>query len=644
MSGALRFTFTLPSPEGRYIPPRVDGSMQAVAMDDLFPFPRIRPGQDRFLEDARKALLEGKHLLANAPTGIGKTAVALTAALELARQEGKLVVFLTSKQSQHHVAIETLRLMGAGRPILVADVISKRAMCAQPEARRLTGGFYEFCGAMVRNQRCDYHSAESSSVVGLLLKDILHVSDSTRLSRRMGVCPHKVALEAAAKGEVLVCDYNYIFSDMREGILARLKRSLGELILIVDEGHNLPGRIRSHLSLDLSLTDLQRAVKEVKGRDRRLHRVLAAILKRFPHLFNGIHREEEAGTLGFLRAVDEALDSAGDGSWTRERLVEAVRTAGLRLAEAGQPTSLMRLAGFLERWPEGGPSILRIMDGSRVPKLSYRSLDPAVVSQEVFEGVHGSLVMSGTLHPGEMYADLLGIPEERRVVRSYRSPFPRENRPVLLMSGLTTKYTERGRATYQAYARAIGRVAEAVRGNAAAFFPSYEFLENVHEQLRLERLSKRLLRERRAMSKGEKEDLVVTLRRRVDNGGALLLAVQGGSLSEGVDYCGNILSASMVVGIPLSPPSVEVEALKRYYSGKFGPERGYDYAYLFPAVNKVLQAAGRPIRSEEDRAVVVLMDSRFLLPAYARCLPDDFSPRLVEDPAWEAQAFFSGPR
>ncbi len=616
--------------------------MAAAVVEDLFPFPKIRPGQDAFLRDARAALRAGKHLLANAPTGIGKTAVALTAALEVAEAEGKLVVFLTSKQSQHHVAIETLRRMRRAPPIRVADVISKRAMCPQPEARRLrSGGFYEFCGAMVRNHRCTYYEAESSGVAGLLQKDILHVSDAARLGKRMGVCPHKVALDVAAQGDVLVCDYNYIFSELREGILSRLKRRLGDLILIVDEGHNLPDRIRAHLNVDLSLTDLQRAVKEVKGRDRVLHAVLRALMDRFPRLFRDVRGEEEADPAGFLQLVDEALDAAGAGGWTLAGLAEAVRATGGRLAERGRDTTLPRVAEFLERWPTGGRAVLRILDGSRVPKLSYRSLDPAVLSQEVFEGVHGALLMSGTLHPGEMYADLLGVPEGRRVVRSYLSPFPRENRPVLAMKDLTTRYTERGPRTYAAYARALRRISEAVRGNAAAFFPSYAFLNKVHEHLKREPVRKRILREEQSLSKVEKEALVDALRASADNGGALLLAVQGGSLSEGVDYYGNILSAALIVGLPLSPPSVEADGLRRYYAEKFGPDRGYAYASLFPAINKVLQAAGRPIRSEADRAVVVLMDSRFLLPTYAQCFPEGFHPRPVRDPARETRAFFA---
>ena len=118
-----------------------------------------------------------------------------------------------------------------------------------------------------------------------------------------------------------------------------------------------------------------------------------------------------------------------------------------------------------------------------------------------------------------------------------------------------------------------------------------------------------------------------------------MFAVQGGSLSEGIDYEGNVLSAVVVVGLPLSPPNVEVEALKDYYCRKFGFEKGYDCAYVFPAVNKVLQAAGRPIRSERDRAAIILLEGRLLEPRYARCLPPDFDPRPSREPAPEVRAF-----
>jgi DNA excision repair protein ERCC-2 len=150
--------------------------------------------------------------------------------------------------------------------------------------------------------------------------------------------------------------------------------------------------------------------------------------------------------------------------------------------------------------------------------------------------------------------------------------------------------------------------------------------------------------ERPTWDKAKRDGALDALRLARGRDGALLLAVQGGSLSEGVDYDDNLLASVVIVGLPLSPPSVEVQSLTDYYERKFGSAKGYEYAYLFPAMNKILQAAGRPIRSERDRAAIVLLEGRLLSPRYGRLLPLDFAPRPSEFPAREVQQFHGMPK
>src|SRR5207247_11424242 len=157
------------------------------------------------------------------------------------------------------------------------------------------------------------------------------------------------------------------------------------------------------------------------------------------------------------------------------------------------------------------------------------------------------------------------------------------------------------------------------------------------------RVRKKILVERPEWTKAQRDGAIEALRVARGDGGAVLFAVQGGSLSEGVDYEGNVLAAVVVVGLPLSPPNVEVEALKDYYCRKFGFAKGYDYAYVYPAVNKVLQAAGRPIRSERDRAAIILLDGRSREPRYARCLAPGLAPQHCATPASEAGRFLAQP-
>lgn len=605
-----------------------------------WPFERIRDGQAEFLADARYAVADRQHLLAHAPTGIGKTAVALVASLEFALRANKLVLFLTSRQSQHRIAIETVRRIEAkGRRIATVDLIAKQSMCLQEGAPTSGRAFHEFCDFKVKSRTCSFFTRDNSAVVAAVLHRTLHVQELVRASGACRVCPHKVAMDAAAKANLVVCDYNYVFSEILERFVPRLGRSLDDLVLIVDEAHNLPDRIRAHLGGDLSVMDLLKAAKEARSIDGEVAHQLVGVAKSMERSLLSIRFERIARKEEFIEAVEAGLRKGGDRTIGYADLVEMVAFAGEDAVRRGVPTHLPEVAEFFVRWRDHDDGILRLVVPGHEGKFAFRLLDPSVLSKRVFDQVHASVLMSGTLFPAEMYADLLGIAHSRRMIRTYGSPFPRENRLLLVHPDLTTLYAKRSSEMHDLIAKEITAIAVGVRGNVAAFFPSYELLAEAHIRVRTARVPKRILVERPEWTKAQRDGALEALRLTRREGGALLFGVQGGSLSEGVDYDGNLLAAVIVVGLPLSPPNVEVEALKDYYSRKFGYAKGYDYAYVYPAVNKVLQAAGRPIRSEADRAAIVVLEGRLLEPRYARCVPPDFDPRSCTEPAPEVHRF-----
>src|SRR5213083_1163636 len=615
--------------------------VRPTAVRIRWPFDRVREGQADFLADARKAIEEGRHLLAHAPTGIGKTAVALVASLEFAVRANKLVLFLTSRQSQHRIAIETVRRIEAKGPrIATVDLIAKQSMCLQENAPTFGRAFHEFCDLKVKSRTCTYFTRDNSAVVAAVLQRTLHVQELVRASGACAVCPHRVAMDAAAKSRLVVCDYNYVFSEIRERFLPRLGRSLEDLILIVDEAHNLPDRIRAHLVGDLTVMDLLKAAKEARSIDGEVAHELVGVAKSMERFLTALRSERIARKDEFLDVVEAGLRRKGGETRGYTAFVEGLAFAGEDAVRRGVPSHLPEVAEFFVRWRDQDEGILRLVVPGPDGKFAFRLLDPSVLSRSVFDGVHASILMSGTLFPAEMYADLLGIAARRRVLRTYASPFPPENRLLLVSPNVTTLFVKRGREMHDAIAREIGGIAAVVPGNVAAFFPSYELLAEAHRRLRGIRLPKKILVERPEWSKTQRDGALEALRlARAESGGALLLGVQGGSLSEGVDYQDNLLAAVIVVGLPLSPPSVEGEALRDYYARKFGFAKGHDYAVVYPAVNRLLQAAGRAIRSERDRAAIVLLEGRILEPRYARCLPPDFAPARSEGAASEASRF-----
>jgi DNA excision repair protein ERCC-2 len=618
----------------------------------LFPHKRVRKGQLRFLDDVHSAVSEGGLLVAHAPTGIGKTASALVPAIQHALDEGRLVMFLTPKQSQHRIAIETLRSMNArsGEGIRVVDVIAKQAMCPRVDSGMHHAAFHEFCRNQVRMGKCGLYRRPNKAVVKAIQSKIMHVHELRRMAKRAGVCPHRAALDAATGANVMVCDYNYVFvPELAEAIVNRMERGWEDIVLVVDEAHNLPDRAREAASGTLTQYLLERAAEELKGGSGHLRKVILDLNVRLDDLSTRMPKGEEMviepGPL--VEAVEAALASSLE-PMGYDDLVEHLKETGRDLSSEEElaGSAVTEVAAFLEGFPQGTETVLRTLSVDGGPRLNYRLLDPSVITRERFDSVHAAVLMSGTLWPVRMYADLLGLDASRVRHGEYRSPFPPGNRLVLVTPGLTTKYTARGPEMYARIAGAVSDVVRSTPGNVAVFAPSYALLGSIRGPLegggRKAMGGKELLMEERGMGKRDREALTDKLEDLKTGRGGVLMGVQGGSLSEGVDYIGNLLSAVVVVGLPLAPPSKEVDALVTYFDGKFGKGRGEEYGYVNPAMNRVVQAAGRLIRTEKDRGVVVLMDERFLHRRYLGTFPPDWTPEAADDLGVQIEEFFEG--
>jgi DNA excision repair protein ERCC-2 len=648
------------------------------------------------MDDVRDAVESGNILFAHAPTGIGKTAAALVPTLQYALANEKTVLFLTSKRSQHKIAIETLRLIKAHANLtfVAVDITSKQSMCPRAVSiyREYQWLFHEFCKSEQKSKRCRYFLKNDDEALRRIMDEILHVEELCDWCTGRGVCPYKAALEVAAHADVVVCDYNYLFDPgIAERMLEKLETGLDDLIVIVDEAHNLPDRIRNNLSNVLRLSTISSAAREIRYSNREMYGNLMEMEKIFTKLalkasetkaaeipvernylleelekvlrlrIEAISYDEFVARLQSIaselegrkeaQTADDTVDSVISAE--ERRLLKSLKKEQYRSPSATRYTkytrdleaaqrNILNVAEFLDTW-RTRERCIRIfsLTERENPTLYFKLLDPSVVSAPIFARVHAAVLMSGTLCPAEMYADVLGVTPARIkgkeiVMQEYKSPFPEENRPIVVTKELTTKYTKRGEAMYRKVAGKIGEVARYVRGGMAVFFPSYALLKSISAYLP-EDVRRRVMVERREMKKEEKNRLYELLRDTTDG---ILLAVQGGSFSEGLDYESNTLKAIIVVGLPLSPPTLEVKTIESYYSSKYGAEKGRLYGYLYPAVTKVLQAAGRGIRSEHDRCIIILMDYRFAELPYKNCLPPDYKVTLTDRAELLCRNFF----
>ncbi|MHC1600660.1 MAG: DEAD/DEAH box helicase, partial [Candidatus Methanospirareceae archaeon] len=241
------------------------------------------------MEDVWDSVESEKILIAHAPTGIGKTVAALVPALQYALENEKTVFFLTSKRSQHKIAVDTLRLIKqqANINLVAVDITSKQSMC--PRATSIYREFYslfnEFCKSEQKNKRCRYFLKNDEEALRRIRDEILHVEQLCDWCTGRGVCPYKAALEVAERADVVVCDYNYLFSpDITERVLEKLEAGLDDLIVIVDEAHNLPDRIRNNLSNTLRMSTVTSAAREIRYIDREMYGNLMELERIFTKL------------------------------------------------------------------------------------------------------------------------------------------------------------------------------------------------------------------------------------------------------------------------------------------------------------------------------------------------------------------------
>jgi len=594
------------------------------------------------MHDVSETVASGKTLLAHAPTGIGKTAASLSGVLEYALSHGKTVLFLTPKHTQHTTIIDTLKKIKekTGQNIKSTDIIGKKWMCHFPNIDFLTNSeFADYCRDLRGGEKCSYFNKVFKK--SLLTNDALakiaelnsngpyHVNEV--LSQCPDFCCYELSMALAKNSDLVVLDYYHMFHPrVRKTILNRLSKKLSDCILIVDEAHNLSFRIRDLLTMKLSSYVLRRAFEEAREFNEfdlsdRIYNILTALLD----LTSGRDFKERFIT-------KEELNSKIEGDM--QELNESLFKLGEQVRKEKKRSYVSSVANFIEFWNENEleeSAFARILKKyQKQSLLSYNCLDPSIVSKEVFEEAHAGVLMSGTLTPQEMYRDILGLNPEKSLLKIYKSPFPRKNRLVLIVPDSTTRYSQRDDKQFEKIASYCSRIISSSHTNTALFFPSYFVRDAVMDKI--PDTGKNIFLEEKGMTKHARDELVNKFK---ESEGGVLCGVIGGSFSEGLDYPGKNLECVVIVGIPLATPDLETKALINYYDSKF--KQGWNYGYIYPAINKIVQAAGRCIRSEYDRGVVVLIDERYLWSNYLKCLPPEWVMKVTKTPDTEIRTFLS---
>ena len=596
--------------------------LRAPSMNGVkFPYKAIREPQREFMQSVYRAISHGTTLFANAPTGTGKTAAVLYPAIRaLGEEKITKCFYLTPKGTTMIAAKECIELFCKQKVKIKAIVLTaKEKICINR--------------SVCKNSRedCKYIKNNALGLAALKLYNldipVITNKEIKNVSEEVGVCPYELSLAYSELCDVIICDFNYLF-DTRVYI-RRFFDEGGEYLFLIDEAHNLPDRAREMYSSEISnfelsipcesilISEHSEFKRTIKAAEAEFYNIL------YPFVSEEMHEGENGEKTAFahLKEVPDALFPLFERLLTScdEALFESYKQKD---ENASQRTNLVREYGYrvsafykaICRFSSSYELFVFFENGALRAKAFC--IDTGADIVERLKRGRAAVFFSATLSPLYYYKSVLGGDGSSEIL-SVDSPFDPSQLSVSIVDSVSTRYSER-EDTLLAVSKIIAATVSPRRGNYMVFCPSFEYAERLYKVFRSKYPKINIILQERNMTKKEKEDFLLQFKSE-DKSYLIGFCVMGGIYSEGVDLAGDSLIGAVVVGIGMPNLSYEREAIQSYYDEKY--EEGKQFAYLYPGLNRVLQAAGRVIRREDDRGVIVLIDDRFADPLYKKTVP-----------------------
>ena len=562
-----------------------------------FPFPDFHAGQRELAEAAYKVMRRGGALLAQAPTGIGKTLGTIFPALKAMPGDGlDRLFYLSAKTPGRRLALDALEHIDRNspeRPLRVLELVARDKACENPDKEcagdscPLARGFYDRLAA----------ARDESVKRGVLDQPALR-----EIARAHAVCPYYLGQELMRWSDVVVGDYNYYF-DSSAPLYALASGNQWKVGILVDEAHNLIERARKMYSASLERATLEAvrfgAPMMLKGVLDRVARAWDTLLEGQSELYAAYDEVPE----GFLSALERAVAAI------TELVAERPEMLATEVEEFYfEAMSFCNLAASLDTDT--------LFDISKVEQstLCLRNVIPRRFLAPRWAAAHAAVLFSATLSPPEFHIDVLGLPAQSRRI-DVQSPFTAEQLSVRVVRSISTRWRDRA-ASVQPIVALMGTQFEAAPGNYLAFFSSFDYLQQVATRFAQRNPAIPMWSQERGMSESERDGF---LRRFAPDGRGIGFAVLGGAFGEGIDLPGTRLIGAFIATLGMPQVSAVNEEMQRRMEARFGA--GYAYTYLYPGLQKVVQAAGRVIRTTQDRGAVYLMDERFAQHNVRRLLP-----------------------
>ena len=572
-----------------------------------FPFP-YREGQRDLVVSVYRTILRKKKLFIQAPTGVGKTmATVFPAVRAVGEGLGEKIFYLTAKTMMRTVAEQAFSLLKEkGLLYKTITLTAKEKICFCEEAE---------CNP----DACPYAKGHFDRVNDAVFDLITHSGDWSRevleeQAKKHMVCPFEMSLDVSNWADAVICDYNYAFDPQ-----AHLKRFFsesgkGEYLFLIDEAHNLVERGREMYSASLYKEDLLEVRKLVKAEDPKLAKGLSECNQQFLEL------KRECEHYQILKSVSHIALKLMNVLSKLEDYLEECKDAEKKKRVLDFYFAVRSFLNIHDIMDENYVIFSEMMEDGRF-QIKLFCVNPAVNLQNYLEQGNSTIFFSATLLPVHYYKKLLSVEKDDYAVYAHSS-FPQENKFLFIGTDVSTRYTRRGESTYQRFARYIAVMAEQKKGNYMAFFPSYRFLEEVHTCF-LECVDHEVdsICQVSYMDEEQREEFLEEFEQEREKS-LVAFCVMGGIFSEGIDLTDDKLIGAVIAGTGLPQVCTEREILKQYFNA--ADMDGFDYAYLYPGMNKVLQSAGRVIRTESDRGVILLLDDRFRAMRYREVFPREW--------------------
>ena len=584
-----------------------------------FPYPSVRDGQADFIHASYRNIARGTTLIATAPTGTGKTVSALYPALRaLGDSLVNKVFYFTPKTTAAAAARDCLCDMGKSATIRAVMLRAKESCCKN-------GLICRRSPSSCKNSRAN-RLADAVMALYRLEKTVVDYTDAERVSSELSVCPYELLLSYSEICDVIICDLNYLFDPVV--YIRRYFTEGGRFAFLVDEAHNLPERAREMYSAELSTEELI-AFRDNPLLSDSLRATLCksalALEELFsPYLTDNTRREKDGTLISAAHLSEPPSELYGIVEHLSDTLDKGLLYAlSARDEEAGERISVLRTLVYkvkkLSRTLSDFDFAYKLFLFGRNEQIRIKlfCIDTGAQIRRRIALGHGAVFFSATLSPADYYKSTLGADSAAELL-VLPSPFAPEQLCVSIMDKISTRYSERVR-TLPAVARTVAATLSAKRGNYMVFCPSFEYAEALHAEFSKKYPKIRSLLQKRNMSPSEREAFISEFE---EHSPSYLVGfcVTGGVYSEGVDLVGESLIGAVIVGIGMPAVSFEREAMCEYYDERY--DEGKLFAYVYPGMNRVLQAAGRVIRTENDRGVIVLIDDRFDDPVYKKIIPD----------------------